>query len=126
GAGEPGLGEQFLGRAEDPLLRRDLLARHPSTSASFKRLFDLRPSGARAQTGAAALPRNPIELPEPCRLNPRPHAGFSMLIWPSPQRAAPARRGSMALERTLSIIKPDAVAKNVIGEIYSRFEKAGL
>src|SRR5258705_14023109 len=32
----------------------------------------------------------------------------------------------MAAERTLSIIKPDAVAKNVIGEIYSRFEKAGL
>ncbi|MDR5859836.1 nucleoside-diphosphate kinase [Halomonas elongata] len=32
----------------------------------------------------------------------------------------------MATERTLSIIKPDAVAKNVIGEIESRFEKAGL
>ena len=32
----------------------------------------------------------------------------------------------MFVERTLSIIKPDAVAKNVIGEIYSRFEKAGL
>lgn len=32
----------------------------------------------------------------------------------------------MAVERTLSIIKPDAVAKNVIGGIYSRFEKAGL
>src|SRR3546814_17498427 len=32
----------------------------------------------------------------------------------------------MALARTLSIIKPDAVAKNVVGEIYSRFEKAGL
>jgi len=32
----------------------------------------------------------------------------------------------MAIERTLSIIKPDAVAKNVIGEIYSRFEQAGL
>jgi nucleoside-diphosphate kinase len=32
----------------------------------------------------------------------------------------------MAVERTLSIIKPDAVAKNVIGQIYSRFEKAGL
>jgi nucleoside-diphosphate kinase len=32
----------------------------------------------------------------------------------------------MAIERTLSIVKPDAVAKNVIGEIYSRFEKAGL
>jgi len=32
----------------------------------------------------------------------------------------------MAVERTLSIIKPDAVAKNAIGQIYSRFEKAGL
>jgi nucleoside-diphosphate kinase len=32
----------------------------------------------------------------------------------------------MTLERTLSIIKPDAVAKNVIGDIYSRFEKNGL
>ena len=32
----------------------------------------------------------------------------------------------MALERTISIIKPDAVAKNVIGKIYSHFEKAGL
>jgi len=32
----------------------------------------------------------------------------------------------MAIERTLSIIKPDAVAKNVIGSIYSRFEQAGL
>ena len=32
----------------------------------------------------------------------------------------------MALERTLSIIKPDAVAKNAIGEIYARFERAGL
>ncbi len=32
----------------------------------------------------------------------------------------------MAVEKTFSIIKPDAVAKNVIGEIVSRFEKAGL
>ncbi|MBL8362071.1 MAG: nucleoside-diphosphate kinase [Rubrivivax sp.] len=32
----------------------------------------------------------------------------------------------MAIERTLSIIKPDAVAKNVIGQIYARFEGAGL
>ncbi len=32
----------------------------------------------------------------------------------------------MALERTFSIVKPDAVAKNVIGQIYARFEKAGL
>jgi nucleoside-diphosphate kinase len=32
----------------------------------------------------------------------------------------------MALERTFSIIKPDAVAKNVIGQIYSRFEENGL
>jgi len=32
----------------------------------------------------------------------------------------------MSVERTLSIIKPDAVAKNVIGQIYARFEGAGL
>lgn len=32
----------------------------------------------------------------------------------------------MASERTLSIIKPDGVAKNIIGDVYSRFEKAGL
>ena len=32
----------------------------------------------------------------------------------------------MAIEQTLSIIKPDAVSKNAIGDIYSRFEKAGL
>ncbi|HEX9278924.1 MAG TPA: nucleoside-diphosphate kinase [Casimicrobiaceae bacterium] len=32
----------------------------------------------------------------------------------------------MPVERTLSIIKPDAVAKNIIGEIYTRFERAGL
>jgi nucleoside-diphosphate kinase len=32
----------------------------------------------------------------------------------------------MAIERTISIIKPDAVGKNVIGQIYSRFENAGL
>lgn len=32
----------------------------------------------------------------------------------------------MALQRTISIIKPDAVGKNVIGDIYNRFEKAGL
>jgi len=32
----------------------------------------------------------------------------------------------MAVERTLSIVKPDAVAKNAIGQIYSKFEQAGL
>lgn len=32
----------------------------------------------------------------------------------------------MTIERTLSIIKPDAVAKNIIGDIYTRFEKGGL
>jgi len=37
-----------------------------------------------------------------------------------------SRKTTMAIERTLSIIKPDAVAKNVIGQIYSRFEGAGL
>jgi nucleoside-diphosphate kinase len=33
---------------------------------------------------------------------------------------------SMALERTFSIVKPDGVARNLIGEVYRRFEKAGL
>lgn len=32
----------------------------------------------------------------------------------------------MTVQKTLSIIKPDAVSKNIVGEIYSRFEKAGL
>ena len=32
----------------------------------------------------------------------------------------------MVIERTLSIVKPDAVSKNIIGEIFSRFEKSGL
>jgi len=32
----------------------------------------------------------------------------------------------MALERTLSIVKPDGVSRNLIGEVYRRFEKAGL
>jgi nucleoside-diphosphate kinase len=36
------------------------------------------------------------------------------------------QENNMAIERTLSIIKPDAVAKNVIGQIYARFEGAGL
>jgi nucleoside-diphosphate kinase len=38
----------------------------------------------------------------------------------------PSQENNMAIERTLSIIKPDAVAKNVIGQIYARFEAAGL
>jgi nucleoside-diphosphate kinase len=38
----------------------------------------------------------------------------------------PSLEKSMAVEQTLSIIKPDAVAKNVIGKIYSRFESNGL
>src|SRR5690606_5392018 len=42
------------------------------------------------------------------------------------QTTAQPARIPMAIERTLSIIKPDAVAKNVIGQIYSRFEEAGL
>jgi len=37
-----------------------------------------------------------------------------------------SEQSTMAIERTLSIIKPDAVAKNVIGKIYQRFEDAGL
>ena len=42
---------------------------------------------------------------------------FSIFIWSFIK---------MAVERTLSIVKPDAVAKNVIGQIYPRFENAGL
>jgi nucleoside-diphosphate kinase len=38
----------------------------------------------------------------------------------------PSENATMTIERTLSIIKPDAVAKNVIGQIYARFEAAGL
>jgi nucleoside-diphosphate kinase len=40
--------------------------------------------------------------------------------------SALALETGMAVERTLSIVKPDAVAKNIIGEIVSRFEKGGL
>src|SRR5690606_8434103 len=69
---------------------------------------------------------DPLELLQPCRLNPRPGVGFSILRVRGPDGRHPTRRSTMALERTLSIIKPDAVAKNVIGEIYSRCEKAGL
>jgi nucleoside-diphosphate kinase len=43
-----------------------------------------------------------------------------------PGAAAPATRACMTVERTLSIVKPDGVRKNVIGEVYRRFEKAGL
>jgi nucleoside-diphosphate kinase len=39
---------------------------------------------------------------------------------------APAARARMTVERTLSIVKPDGIRKNVIGEVYRRFEKAGL
>src|SRR6476646_12295436 len=54
--------------------------------------------------------------------------GFRAIFAGFPNPFFPTFTGvsSMALERTISIIKPDAVAKNVIGEIYSRFEKAGL
>src|SRR6185503_371478 len=41
-------------------------------------------------------------------------------------RPVPERIPEMALERTLSIVKPDGVSRNLIGEVYRRFEKAGL
>jgi nucleoside-diphosphate kinase len=47
-----------------------------------------------------------------------------MRVWPLFDFHFPGE--PMAVERTLSIIKPDAVAKNLIGEIYRRFENAGL
>src|SRR3546814_5106595 len=75
----------------------------------------------------ASLPPFGENRPQPSRLNPRPYAGFSMLPFGSHRPAARLTgENPMALERTLSIIKPDAVAKNVVGEIYSRFETAGL
>jgi nucleoside-diphosphate kinase len=61
-----------------------------------------------------------------------PHGGlfipFRMLKFPVIQYfiICLAEIFNMAVERTLSIIKPDAVAKNLIGEIYSRFEENGL
>ncbi len=47
-------------------------------------------------------------------------------MWFCPHDNDPQGNDPMAIEHTLSIIKPDAVAKNVIGEIYRRFERAGL
>lgn len=49
------------------------------------------------------------------------HNGLTRPLWAKRQW-----RYALTMERTLSIIKPDAVAANVIGEIYSRFERAGL
>ncbi|MDQ3268838.1 MAG: hypothetical protein M3Q11_01365, partial [Pseudomonadota bacterium] len=56
-----------------------------------------------------------LEFAQPYRLNPRFHAGFSVILGREDLTGfsgPPTRRTSMALERTLSIIKPDAVAKN--------------
>jgi len=66
---------------------------------------------------------HPVELATAIQAKPASARGFFHI--PSGQPAL-TPENSMALERTLSIIKPDAVAKNVIGEIYARFEKAGL
>jgi nucleoside-diphosphate kinase len=53
-------------------------------------------------------------------------SGLAGLARFQPSITISSRSQNMAIERTLSIIKPDAVAKNVIGQIYSRFEGAGL
>src|SRR5690606_13896546 len=68
-----------------------------------------------------------LELSNATQAKPAPRRGF-FLQGPVPGRSRPLylEAEPMALERTLSIIKPDAVAKNVIGEIYTRFERAGL
>jgi nucleoside-diphosphate kinase len=50
--------------------------------------------------------------------------GLAKLLKPKVQGIK--ENSEMSIERTLSIIKPDAVAKNVIGQIYARFEAAGL
>jgi nucleoside-diphosphate kinase len=49
-----------------------------------------------------------------------------LAVCPKKLEIQPVLEKVMAVERTLSIIKPDAVAKNVIGKIYSRFETNGL
>jgi len=59
-------------------------------------------------------------LPPPGRIKTLSHAANA--VCPKTQE----KPFTMAIERTLSIIKPDAVAKNVIGQIYARFEAAGL
>jgi nucleoside-diphosphate kinase len=73
---------------------------------------------------AAAAAEHPfVTLPtrRPARI-----AGFAELFASGKTLKHQAPGTSMAIERTLSIIKPDAVAKNVIGQIYARFEAAGL
>jgi len=69
-------------------------------------------------------PGQPLESPIAIHYQARAHTRVFSI--PSGPERPHTRRTPMALERTLSIIKPDAVAKNVIGEIYARFEKAGL
>jgi nucleoside-diphosphate kinase len=71
-------------------------------------------SRCRSRWAACAQPRHPRRLEY--AVNPIHSDHFKSLI----------QEHFMAIERTLSIIKPDAVAKNVIGQIYSRFEGAGL
>jgi nucleoside-diphosphate kinase len=56
----------------------------------------------------------------------RPQRYNLMIVLGLAPSRLPFRSISVAVERTLSIIKPDAVSKNHIGDIYSRFEKAGL
>jgi nucleoside-diphosphate kinase len=55
-----------------------------------------------------------------------PNSFFHLPVLPSSHSSFLPEKNKVAIERTLSIIKPDAVAKNVIGKIYSRFETNGL
>ncbi|CAG7856157.1 nucleoside-diphosphate kinase [biofilm metagenome] len=59
-------------------------------------------------------------------LNSKAYVDYNQLYLPNKTFNYWSFKKNMAIERTFSIIKPDAVAKNVIGEIYSRFEKNGL
>jgi hypothetical protein len=125
------LREQFLRCVQDPVLGREMRQGHRSPRR-IKRLFDA--TAGRHGRQSPGIGKMRTATVKSARIR-RSHIGQTrastrVFLLSSGLRPVGLRPASlenpMALERTLSIIKPDAVAKNVIGEIYSRFEKAGL
>src|SRR5690606_1754421 len=94
---------------------------------SIKRLFDLSPGPFRTQIPPCCVGAQSGRITAALSAKPASARGFFHVNLVAAGACGPLPGDlPMALERTLSIIKPDAVAKNVIGEIYSRFEKGGL